>query len=98
MPLAEPPPRDSRFGSPLQLSRCGRCRIKASERTSPPGKWCGPSRICLEPATNAHNLFKEASARTAEAFADVFQWSQVFHTTDRRFPAKSFFKILLHRT
>jgi ATP-dependent DNA ligase len=31
---------------------------------------------------------REAFARTAKAFVDLFQRSQVFHTKDKRFPAK----------
>jgi hypothetical protein len=37
MPLAEPPPRESRFGAPLQLSN--RSRIRGSGRTSRLDGW-----------------------------------------------------------
>jgi hypothetical protein len=49
MPLAEPPPRDSRFGSPLKLSRAHWVRpevvVEVTYLTWTEATYCGRSRI-----------------------------------------------------
>jgi len=52
MPLAEPSPRDSRFGSPLKLSRVHWVRpevvVEVPISTGPRTTWCAKCRIRVQ--------------------------------------------------